>query len=293
MVYDPSATYTIPGYKAGKPAITMQQGTQRFGLPDPTKPMEAAQGRTTSHSVPGLKGALSSVLGMDFGTGALSEGSVLKGPQNAFTPAMMQQLQAQALQKLQMQQGQTMAGLGQAAAARGTAGIDAGAVMGNLLDANMRGDLAKLGLETELQGRDLGLKEHAARLDSANLAGGLYQTERGMEEDYFNNQWKQSQSELTQAQSALDNFNMQYGTQLTKKSGGKQDEALLDAARSQANKFQEQGKSLENPDQYLDMLFPTSGAAYDEARGNFLEAVQKQGQGAFPDWMWNYFDKYD
>jgi hypothetical protein len=93
------------------------------------------------------------------------------GPQNAYSPQFIKQLLANSMQTLQRQDQQTMAGIGQASAARGIAGPDTGNYMGAAMDAQRRGDIG--GLETGItqQGMELGLDQYNAQV--AALAQGF------------------------------------------------------------------------------------------------------------------------
>ena len=108
-------------------------------------------------------------------------GKIGAGPQNAFSAATRNGLQQTALSRLRSTQNATNAGLAQANAARGTTGINAGAVMAGQNSAANRAALAQLGLNTELQGQQLGLDQYGAMTQALGQMGGMADANAGRE----------------------------------------------------------------------------------------------------------------
>lgn len=169
--YDPAAAAATPAGPDNRVSTSPVVGTTRTTTPATTP---ATTGAATGGSVPWAyapnpnAGAINTALQQMLGS---FNGAA--GPQNAFSPAMMEYFKQQALKNLATSNQQAMQGIAQSQAARGIAGPNVASIMGNQLDATRQSALANMQMEAEKAGQTLGLQQYQAQTAQEGMLGGL------------------------------------------------------------------------------------------------------------------------
>lgn len=166
-------------------------------------------------------------------------GRIQAGPGQAFSPQQLQMLHQQGLQQLQQDEQGRMAGLANSAAARGTAGPNAAAILGGAGAAQRRGSLAMGDLNAQVQGLGLGVEQYnalnsgfgnvRAGLDSArgaysgqlnSMRPGQYQDPVAAQQAQFEQQNQQQASQIAAQQALQGGFGGGGGGGSTTSGGG-------------------------------------------------------------------------
>ncbi|MEN6534401.1 MAG: hypothetical protein ABFD89_12105 [Bryobacteraceae bacterium] len=206
-----------------------------------------------------LSGALGSMIGYDPATGQTSttgDRNLLAGPWNAFNQSQMNGLAAQGRQDLQSQNKQTLAGMGQAQAARGTGGPDLAGMLQQQMNVRNNASMASQQLMAQLKGKEQGVSEYNAMSGMFGQLGGLASQEAGREferqradiginEDRRNASYQTAVNNLTRMQQQYQQLYEQYVAPSVQKGGAKEGEKLRDALRMEMDRLQAQIESAQ------------------------------------------------
>jgi len=129
--------------------------------------------------------------------------TVAAGPGSAFSPEQLSGMHGQAMNQLQANTQQAMAGGQMAQTARGAAGPDLATLLGGQTDAANRGALAQGDLQAQMQGLELGNQQYQAATQAMGQMGGLAQgyAQLGAEERQFDAELNEAMRQFNSAQS--------------------------------------------------------------------------------------------
>jgi hypothetical protein len=200
-----------------------------------------------------LSTGLGQMLGYNQGTGQFdtSKGSLLGGPGNAFSQQDMSGISSQARQTIGANNKATMAGAGQASAARGTGGPNLASIMATQLGSQNNAALAATGLNAKMQGLNMGLNQYNARAGMAGTMGSLagaeearnlerQQTDRSILEDRRVGEIKLAADQLAAAKQRRQSLMEQYLVPGTQKGGFEEGEKLRDSIRREIDRLDAQ-----------------------------------------------------
>lgn len=236
-----SGTVDAPWYSSQNQATPegifgVNQPTAQTGLtggsyqnPAATNPLGSSQVWNKDPNLSKVSGAIPQMLGYDENTGkyASGPGSLVGGPGQAYSPSMLANIYGLGAQALRHTNQANTAGIATANAARGGAGPNTANLMAGR-DAQDRGALARGNLDAQQKGLELGVNQYNAQAGVFGNIGNLAnaEAERGHDTQRLDfakkNQDKQAlQTQVQQAQNAMNNFVNSHAAELNQSSGSK------------------------------------------------------------------------